>query len=60
MDDQAATSSVETDKAGNPFARIPIEITVSVGKSCLTSSATQFCRSTNGSTIRSSFMSVTS
>ena len=33
MDDQAATSSVETDKAGNPFARIPIEITVSVGKS---------------------------
>ncbi len=33
MDDAADTAVPVSDKAGNPFAQIPIEITVSVGKS---------------------------
>ncbi len=33
MDDSAGTAVPASDKSGNPFARIPIEITVSVGKS---------------------------
>ncbi len=66
MDDAADTAIPVSDKAGNPFAQIPIEITVSVGKSrplvrdLLNLKRDSVYRWTSGSRILWSFLSATS